>query len=478
MKLQSIQRTFKRQISVTGRSLDGDQVHMTLKPAKANAGIRFRRTDLGVEIPASIEFADSRRDLTLLRDEASVVSDVEHVLAALAGHGIDNAVVELSGPALPVLDRCSAPFNYLIQEAGIKKLAALRSYLKVVAPIEWATEGARLEVHPADDFKISYVSNGLTGTLDTRTLTVVENSFLDEIAAARDYTPHTGAIARYLGPAQFSPRLEGVVVGPLPYRYEDEAARHSILDLIGNFALLKYSLVGHVVAHVPTRGHQLAFVRRLSNDPSCLVRTSEELERSASVPALETPSVAESSIRVNIVKVVNVAPELLSMLRTDLAQIYSLDPDTFERLICDRLDRMEFDVFRTGSVYAPDGGIDIIASPRRAPLPYLLAVQAKHHRDPRRSTGAGSVREFGSAVEVGPFQAGMLVTSTTFSPSAKWAAAHKSKLLRLRDITDLSLWIADRFLDGEEWREIPSRIELGPGIFVDIPRPTDYRRVR
>jgi UDP-3-O-[3-hydroxymyristoyl] N-acetylglucosamine deacetylase len=115
------QRTLKRQISCAGIGLhSGQKVTLTLKPATADTGIRFRRTDLGVEIPANVREVSSVQHATVLGKAGATVETVEHLLAALVSAGIDNVIVELNHREVPILDGSSAPFLYLLQVAGFK----------------------------------------------------------------------------------------------------------------------------------------------------------------------------------------------------------------------------------------------------------------------------------------------------------------------------------------------------------------------
>src|SRR5579862_5061273 len=131
------QRTIRRHISCVGIGLhSGNKVNLTLKPAPADFGVRFRRTDLGNhEVPAKVSnLAGIQLATGLARNEVSVET-VEHLLAALVSMSIDNVVVELNSPEVPIMDGSAAPFIYLIQEAGVKRLAKPRTYLKIVRPI-------------------------------------------------------------------------------------------------------------------------------------------------------------------------------------------------------------------------------------------------------------------------------------------------------------------------------------------------------
>src|SRR5215211_2890245 len=124
------QRTLRRPVSCVGIGLhSGNKVQLSLKPAPVDFGIRFRRTDLGNhEVPATVHhLAGIQLATGLARNEVSVET-VEHLLAALVSMGIDNVLVELNSPEVPIMDGSAAPFVYLIQEAGVKVLSVPRTY--------------------------------------------------------------------------------------------------------------------------------------------------------------------------------------------------------------------------------------------------------------------------------------------------------------------------------------------------------------
>ena len=172
-----------------------------------------------------------------------------------------------------------------------------------------------------------------------------------------------------------------------------------------------------------------------------------------------------------LVQVVTASTQLLELLRLDFQHIYNMSPETFELFLCDRLSAMGLSVKRTGTANAPDGGIDIVACPSRpVPFPFLLAVQAKHHRDPRRRTDVSAVREFRGALDYQPFNAAALITNTTFTTEAQWLAEQLPVIVRLRDIADLRRWIWDNFVAEAEWREIPARLRLGTNLTIEVPR--------
>src|SRR5437763_15381839 len=185
------QRTLRRQISCVGIGLhSGNKVNLTLKPAPADFGIRFRRTDLGnLEVPATVHnLAGIQLATGLARNEVSVET-VEHLMAALVSLGVDNAIVELNSPEVPIMDGSAAPFVYLIQEAGIKQLPIPRRYLKVLRPISVSRGDKRISLYPSDHFKVTY-SIAFDHPLlrhQSRTLRVTEETFIEDVAPARNF---------------------------------------------------------------------------------------------------------------------------------------------------------------------------------------------------------------------------------------------------------------------------------------------------
>src|SRR4051795_8002150 len=186
------QRTLRRAISCVGIGLhSGNKVRLSLKPAPVDFGIRFRRTDLGDhEVPATVQhLAGIQLATGLARNEVSVET-VEHLLAALVSMSIDNVLIELNSPEVPIMDGSAAPFIYLIQEAGVKQQPAPRKYLKIVRPIALSRGDKRIALYPSDHFKVTYSISYDHPLLrhQSRTLRITEDSFIEDIAPARTFT--------------------------------------------------------------------------------------------------------------------------------------------------------------------------------------------------------------------------------------------------------------------------------------------------
>jgi hypothetical protein len=140
---------------------------------------------------------------------------------------------------------------------------------------------------------------------------------------------------------------------------------------------------------------------------------------------------------------------------------------------------MGYEAERVRHTFARDGGIDIVFWPKRAcPIPFLGAVQVKHHRSSHRKTGPTPVRELVGVMGTLPFQIGLLVSNTSFTADAQWYAENQRAIIRLRDMSDLKRWIASNFTDEAEWRELPALIELCPGVIIDISKKAGSERNR
>jgi hypothetical protein len=173
-----------------------------------------------------------------------------------------------------------------------------------------------------------------------------------------------------------------------------------------------------------------------------------------------------------LVRAVDFSPALLQFLQEDPSRLQSLTPDEFERFVASRLDRMGYSVTLTGNANQKDGGIDLIAVPRSANLGSLvIAGQVKHHRGDQK-TGREAVDRL-LAWKDSYFGVGLLATNTAFTKDAIWAAqqGRNARFLRLRDFTDLKRWLQDQWGTEEDWREIPDKVELAPGVVIEIPRP-------
>jgi len=258
------QRTLRQVTLCTGIGLhSGKKVSISLKPAAADFGIRFFRADLGVEIPAHVSCLGETQQLqTGLSKNGATVETIEHLLSALRSLGIDNVLVELNQPEVPIMDGSAAPWVYLIQSAGIRELSASRRTIEILSPIELQDGDKRIAVYPASAFKVSYTISFDHPLLrhQEKTLEIDEQVFVDEIAPARTFGfLKEVEMLRQRGQALGGSLDNAVVIGETgvlnPLRFDDEFVRHKMLDAIGDLALLGHPIRGHVV--VQRGGHAL-----------------------------------------------------------------------------------------------------------------------------------------------------------------------------------------------------------------------------
>ena len=271
--MTDVQHTIRRFVSCSGIGLhSGQKVTLSLKPARAGTGIRFRRADLGgVEIPATVNNVDRLHYATGLSRDTGTVETVEHLLAALVSLGVDNVLVELNQAEVPIMDGSAASFVYLVHEAGLKRLTKARRYLKMQRPVSLSRGDKRIALYPSDHFKVTYSISFDHPLLRhmTRTIRVTHESFVDEIASARTFGfLKEVEMLRQKGLALGGSLDNAVVLGETgvlnnSLRFEDEFVRHKILDVIGDLALVGYPVIGHLVAH--RGGHELhaAFAEKI-----------------------------------------------------------------------------------------------------------------------------------------------------------------------------------------------------------------------
>ncbi|TVZ39997.1 UDP-3-O-[3-hydroxymyristoyl] N-acetylglucosamine deacetylase [Alteromonadaceae bacterium 2753L.S.0a.02] len=271
------QRTLKNEIRATGVGLHtGQKVFLTLRPAPIDAGIVFRRVDLNptVEIFAHAEnVGDTTLSTTLVNGDVRV-STVEHLLSALAGLGIDNAIIEVSSEEVPIMDGSAGPFVFLIQSAGIQEQAAAKKFIRIKKKISLKDGDKEAAFLPFNGFKVSFgidfdhpVFKGRK--LDT-TIDFSSTSFVKEISRARTFGfMHEIEYLRAKGLVKGGSLDNAIVVDKYRImnddglRYEDEFVKHKVLDAIGDLYLLGTSLIGEYRAYKSGHGLNNQILREL-----------------------------------------------------------------------------------------------------------------------------------------------------------------------------------------------------------------------
>ena len=256
------QKTLKSSIGCSGIGLhSGRKVSMTLHPADAETGIIFQRSDIGGEtgaIGASWQnVVDTRMATTLGNSHGARVATVEHLMAAFAGCGIDNALVEIDGPEVPVMDGSSAPFVFLVECAGVRLQEARRLAIKIDKPIKVGDNKKFLSIRPDEAFSISFEIDFDNSPMAHQQLSVrlVNGNFKTEIARARTFGfAHEVDALREAGLARGGSLDNAVVINGNKVlngdglRYSDEFVRHKILDCVGDLYLAGAPIIGAVDA--------------------------------------------------------------------------------------------------------------------------------------------------------------------------------------------------------------------------------------
>jgi len=268
------QQTLKNPASFSGIGLhSGNRVNMTILPAPANSGVRFRRVDLDgkPEIEARVEFVvDTQRSTTLGKGNVKIHT-VEHVLAALAGYGIDNAVIELDANEPPIADGSSREFCKIISAAGITQFAEKKEFFTPTEPIEVRHGESVMTLFPDEQFKISCTSADKQGRFTQFYSTeVTPQTWEKELAHARTFCFYEEIEYLYKNGLIKGGSLENAVVirddavlTAEPLRYREEFVRHKMLDIVGDLSLLGKPIRGHVNAVRPGHAANAELVKKI-----------------------------------------------------------------------------------------------------------------------------------------------------------------------------------------------------------------------
>jgi UDP-3-O-[3-hydroxymyristoyl] N-acetylglucosamine deacetylase len=263
------QQTLKAPIGCVGVGLhQGHRASLTFRPAPVDHGIVFRRTDIGVDIPARFDRVVDTRLATVIADDDARIGTIEHVMAALAGCGIDNAVVEVDGPEPPILDGSASPFVFLLDCAGVVAQEAPRATIAILRPVRVSDGDAFAELRPPGpgtaglDMALSIDFPAVAIGRQALSLRLTPDTFRHELARARTFTlAQEIDQLRAAGLARGGSLENAVVVDQARVlnvtglRMPDEFVRHKLLDAVGDLALAGAPLHGRFIAH--RSGHTL-----------------------------------------------------------------------------------------------------------------------------------------------------------------------------------------------------------------------------
>lgn len=292
------QRTLKNPISCTGVGLhSGVKVTMTLKPAPVDHGIVFKRVDIagnGETIPARYDMVDDTRLCTGVSSNGVQVRTIEHLMSALAGSRIDNLLIEITGPEVPVMDGSAHPFVFLVDCAGVVEQDAPRKALRVLRPIALKDGDRAVSLEPADGFHIDLAIDFATKAISRQEMSIdfTASAFRAEVSRARTFgLEQEVAMLRAAGLAKGGSLDNAVVIGADNkilnedgLRYEDEFVRHKVLDAVGDLYLAGHPIMGRFSGCCSGHAMNNQLLRALFADP-----TAYSLE-----PMCETPVVSRA----------------------------------------------------------------------------------------------------------------------------------------------------------------------------------------
>jgi UDP-3-O-[3-hydroxymyristoyl] N-acetylglucosamine deacetylase len=296
------EQTIRTAVEFRGVGLhSGAPVHLRILPAAAGFGLVFRRVDLDdFEVEASSRNVARVSYATSLMKKGVLISTTEHLLSALIGTGIDNAILELDNLELPILDGSARPFVDAILKAGIRKQRRPRTYLRIRREFELREGSKFIAVYPADTYSVSYTINFPHPLIGKETFCVdlSDGNYRKQIASARTFGfLHEADAMRQQGLIRGATPENCIVLTPdslmnPPLRFPDEFVRHKVLDLIGDLALVGKQILGNVTADRAGHAMHTALVSRLLRDRSLWEETT--LDESAAEEMVTVPAALAS----------------------------------------------------------------------------------------------------------------------------------------------------------------------------------------
>jgi UDP-3-O-[3-hydroxymyristoyl] N-acetylglucosamine deacetylase/3-hydroxyacyl-[acyl-carrier-protein] dehydratase len=312
---------------------------MTLLPAPPGSGIRFRRVDLDgkPEIEARVEnVAQTNRSTTLARGNAKIQT-VEHILATLAGYGVDNAVIEVDANEPPIGDGSSREYGKMVEHAGIAPQGEARDLFQVTEPLHLQNEETLMSIFPHDRLKISCTSADKAGRFSQFfSVEITPETWKREIAQARtfcffeeiEYLIKNGLIRG--GSLENAVVIrDDAVLTTEPLRYPEEFVRHKILDIIGDLSLLGRPLCGHVVAVRPSHSANCELARLIQ---------SQMRRPLVSIRAFTPPATAEKPSSMSIAELGKMMADGATL---DINQLMKILPHRYPFLMVDKVTRID-----------------------------------------------------------------------------------------------------------------------------------------
>jgi len=311
------QHTLEKAASLKGTSLHtGEKVTLTIHPAPVGHGLKFKRTDLPDEpvIDAKIDNVKTVERSTTIAEGSVKVHTVEHILSALVGLGVDNAIIEMDANEPPIGDGSAAPYVDLIKKAGVVPQAAARAFYEVDTPLHLETKtGSFMTIVPDDKFRVSVTQAGPDGRFTQFYSTEITPAIYEkEIAPARTFVFYEDVKPLMDKGLIKGGSLENAVVvqgekmlSKEPMRFNEEFARHKILDIVGDLALFGRPIKGHIIAVRPGHG---------PNADLCRALAKRHAQNTAMIPR---PLVPRGGDIVDIGEIMNTLPHRYPFLMVD-----------------------------------------------------------------------------------------------------------------------------------------------------------------
>jgi len=320
------QQTLNRPATFSGIGLhSGNRVNMTILPAPANSGVRFRRVDLDgkPEIEARVEnVGETNRSTTLAKGNVKVHT-VEHVLAALAGYGVDNAIVELDANEPPIADGSSREFCKIIQDAGIVPQAEKRETFTPTEPIEMQSGETVMTLFPYDGFKLTCTSADKQGRFTQFYSTdVTPQTWEKELSHARTFCFYEEIEYLFKNGLIKGGSLENAIIirddavlTTEPLRYNEEFVRHKMLDIVGDLSLTGRPIRGHLIAVKPSHAANCEFAKLVVTQMNKPLRAAQTFAPPPTKNAPEPMPSADGAMTIE--EVMKMLPHRYPMLLVD-----------------------------------------------------------------------------------------------------------------------------------------------------------------
>ena len=293
-----VQTTIKAPVTFSGTGLHtGRAVRMTVHPASANYGIWFRRTDVdGVDdlVPARWDAVDDTQLCTRITNDRGVtVSTIEHIMAALVGCGVSNALIEVDGPEVPLMDGSSQHFVDAILARGLSALNAPVHAIEILREVEVVVGDARATLSPAPTLTIDFAIDFADAAIgrQEKTLNMANGAFVHELCDSRTFCRNADIHAMRAQGLALGGSVENAVVvdgadvlTPGGLRHSDEAVRHKMLDALGDLALAGAPILGRYSGYKAGHGVTNTLLRALFADPSAYRIVECDSRRVAGLP--------------------------------------------------------------------------------------------------------------------------------------------------------------------------------------------------